>query len=140
MCTFIGVYLSLKSTIYANNSVIAITEIGESDSDTTANEALQCITDKRPCCRTPPSRVGEWYFPNRSFVPAIQNSHSSFYRSRSDNGVINLNRDNANITSPEGWFCCEVLDAANMFQNLCAYISELFSTWDLAGILLSQTH
>ena len=52
----IGVYLSLKGSVYANNSVIIITEIGaESDPDTATNEALQCITDRRPCCRTHPA-------------------------------------------------------------------------------------
>jgi hypothetical protein len=122
---FTGVYLSLKGVVYANNSFIAITEIGESDRYTTAvNEALQCVTDRRPCCYTSPGRVGEWYFPNGSVVP-IQSFSSSFYRNRNNDGVINLNRVNTNIISPVGQFCCQVPDSANVLQNICAYISEL---------------
>jgi hypothetical protein len=121
----VGVYLSLKGAVYANNSVISITEIGKSDSDRAAvNESLQCITDRRPCCATPLNRVGEWYFPNGSIVPR-QSSSSSFYRSRSDNGVINLNRVHTNIIIPVGQFCCQVPDSANVLRNICAYISEL---------------
>lgn len=119
---FIGVYLSLKGVVYANNSVIVITEIGESDHDTAVNGALQCVTDRRPCCFTGPYRVGEWFFPNRSIV-SVRSFLSSFYRSRSDDGVINLNRVNANITSPVGQFCCQVPDSANVLQTLCAIIS-----------------
>lgn len=113
----------MKGAVYANNSVIVITEIGESDPDTAVNDALQCITDRRPCYRTPPYRVGEWYFPNGSIIGPIQSSLASFYRSRSDDGVINLNRINSNITSPVGQFCCQVLDSANALQYLCAMIS-----------------
>ena len=64
----IGVYLSLKGVVYANNSVISITEIGETNPDTNLNEGLQCITDRVPCCRST-FRAGEWYFPNGTMVP-----------------------------------------------------------------------
>lgn len=65
---FLGVYLSLNGTKYANNSVISITEIGETDPDLNQNDGLQCITDRRPCCRFR-YRVGEWFFPNGTEVP-----------------------------------------------------------------------
>ena len=120
---FVGVYLLLNGTAYANNSVIVITEIGAESDPTAVNGALQCITDRRPCCRTPPYRVGEWYFPNGSIIGPIQSSLASFYRSRSDDGVINLNRINSNITFPVGQFCCRVPDSANALQTLCAMIS-----------------
>ena len=53
-----GVYLSFKGVAYANNSIIQITQIGA----LTLNDGLQYITDKMPCCETPPNRLGEWYF------------------------------------------------------------------------------
>ena len=106
-------------TVYPNNSVISITEIGESDPT-----GLQCITDRRPCCQTPPNRAGEWYFPDGTIVPA-QVSATSFYRTRGDDGTVTLNRLNTNVMMPAGLFCCEIPDAVNVIQRACATISEL---------------
>ena len=111
-----GVYLSLKGNSYSNSSVIEITEIGEYYS------RLQCHTDRIPCCSTPPNRAGEWYFPNRDQVP-IQSSSTTFYRNRGDDGTVNLNHRNIGI-SPTGLFCCELPDAANINQRLCAYVGK----------------
>ena len=41
-------------TQYPNNSMLNIKDIGEGE------HALVCQTDKRPCCGTPPYRLGEW--------------------------------------------------------------------------------
>ena len=110
--------------IYANNSVIPITEIGETDPITAQNEGLQCVTDRRPCCGTPPNRFGEWYFPNGTAVPSI-GSARSFYRSRGDDGTVNLNHHiNDNLMSPAGHFCCEVPDATDTAQVVCVYIGN----------------
>ena len=74
-----GVYLSLKGVVYANNSVIPITEIGETDD--TSNNGLQCITDKRPCCQTQLDRFGEWYYPDgMTAVPGPRQSPTTFSR------------------------------------------------------------
>ena len=116
-----GVYLSLKGEVYANNSAIPITEIGETN--TTSNTALQCIADRRPCCQTPPTRFGEWYFPDGTTVP-VQGSAMTFYRNRGDNGIINLNRINTNIISPTGLFCCEMPDAIGVIYRVCANIGK----------------
>ena len=67
MHTHTGVHLLLRGTVYANNSIISITDIGEANS--TSNTGLQCITDRRPCCATAPNRSGEWRFPNGTAVP-----------------------------------------------------------------------
>ena len=69
--------------MYVNNSVISITEIGETSPDTDLNEGLQCITDRVLCCRTA-FRAGEWYFPNGTMVPVESPtaSPSTFYRNR----------------------------------------------------------
>ena len=120
-CT--GVYLSLKGVDYANNSAIQITEIGTYP-DSSLNEGLQCITDRMPCCRTPPTRLGEWYFPDgTTFVPH-RGSATSFYRTRGDDGKIYLNRVNSNVISPNGLFCCEVPDAAGDIRPVCANIGK----------------
>ena len=123
--TQIGVYLSLRGVVYANNSVVSITEIGETNPDTNLNEGLQCITDRVPCCRSA-FRVGEWYFPNRAMVPGENNSPTTFYRNRGyDDGTVTLNRVNTNIMMPIGLFCCMVPDFDDIMQTVCATISEL---------------
>ena len=114
-CSQIGVYLSLKGTVFANNSVIPITEIG-----TTSNTGLQCITDRRPCCGTQGSRAGEWFFPDGNTVPA-QGGATSFYRNTGDGGIVTLNRLNTNVEMPYGKFCCAVPDNV----RLCINISKI---------------
>ena len=116
----VGVYLSLRGRVYANNSVIPITEIGETN--TTSNTGLQCITDRIQCCRSP-NTAGQWHFPDGGNVP-IQNDATTFYRNR-DNGVVNLNRLNTTIMSPTGLFCCVVPDATGSSQRICVYVSKL---------------
>ena len=118
MCA--GVYLSLRGVVYANNSAIQITEIGETN--TTSNTGLQCITDKMPCCLTEPDRFGEWFFPDRVTTVPAQGGATTFYRNRGDDGTVNLNRLDANVFMPTGLFCCVVPDAAGDTQHLCANI------------------
>ena len=73
----LGVYLSLNGVkYYTNNSIIVITEIGQTD--TYQNNALQCITNREPCCGIP-NPVGEWYLPNGTRVPTI-GSMTPYYR------------------------------------------------------------
>ena len=112
------VYLSLKGTVYANNSVIPIAEI-----ETSFYTGLQCITDRRPCCANPSNRAGEWYFPDGTIVPT-QGRATSFYRTRGDDGTVNLNRLHTNIFMPTGLFCCEIPDDIDVEQRLCINISE----------------
>ena len=119
--THTGVYLSLKGVIYTNNSFIPITEIGETN--TISNSGLQCITDKRLCCRKP-NKVGQWLFPDGENVPILANSET-FYRNRGSGGRVNLNRRNANVTMPTGLFCCVVPDVNDDMQTVCANIREL---------------
>ena len=120
--TLIGVYLSLRGTVYVNNDVIPITEIGETN--TTSNTGLQCITDRMPCCTAVGARAGDWYFPDGTTVLPVGVA-TTFYRNRGDDGTINLNRLNTNIMMPTGLFCCEVPDAAGRTQRVCANIGEL---------------
>ena len=123
MCNIIthtGVYLTLKGLVYANNSAIPITEIGETN--TTSNTGLQCITDRMPCCLTR-GRAGEWYFPDGTQVPTLREG-AMFYRNRRDDGTVSLNCIN-DVIMPNGLFCCVVPNALNVMQTICANISEL---------------
>lgn len=120
---YTGVYLSLHGNTYANNSLITITSIGETDSEEPNNNtALQCVTDKPLCCRS--ARIGEWYFPNGTRVSIRGYAEASqFYRNRGDDGAINLNRP-SNVVMPTGRFCCVVPDATDTIQHVCANIGE----------------
>ena len=109
--------------VYPNNSDIVITEIGQTNNSASPppNTGIQCITDRRPCCASTPNRFGQWIFPNGSYVP-ISTTTTTFYRNRGDDGTVNLNRLNDNVTMPTGRFCCELPDAADVLQTLCVNI------------------
>ena len=134
----LGVYLSLKGTVYANNSVIFVNEIGETDDNSikpSQNDALQCITDKSPCCRFAPNTAGEWYFPNGTVVPAQSASSTVLYRNRGfDDGTVNLNHINTlpTVSVPTGLFCCVLPDMDDNNQRLCADI-------DIGGLKFMKT-
>ena len=121
-CTCTDVYLSLRGRVYANNSIISITDIGRSVSQ--LNNALQCNTDRQPCCATSPNRYGNWFFPNGNVVTYT----TSFYTNRGDDGTVNLNRVHSNVMTPTGKFCCAVADATDTVQTLCIDIGELTTT------------
>ena len=144
-CT--GIYLFFMGTVYANNSVIFINLIGETDTSLSppqnSNNGLQCITDRMPCCRSFPNTAGEWFFPDGTMVP-IQDDVTTFYRNRGrDDGTINLNRVNTNVMSPSGLFHCMVPDATDTIQTACINIGKpqllhvhvLFTFWFLLHII-----
>ena len=115
--------------VYPNNSVILITEIKETATsngvtDATANNGLQCITDRRPCCAAMATRAGEWFFPDNGGMVPVLGGATSFYRSRGDDGTVNLNRLNSDVMMPTGRFCCVVPDATSTDVTLCADIGE----------------
>ena len=114
-------YLTLKRIVYANNSIIQNTNIGVTDPHSSHNEGFQCVTDRKPCCG---SQIGEWYFPNGTTVPR-QHSAAPFYRNEGDDGAVNLNRIGSDTVSPSGVFCCEIPDAIDTLQRMCAIISKL---------------
>ena len=86
------------------------------------NNALQCITDKKPCCNGG-GGTGHWHSPTGEIL-AKNVSFNSFFRSRGNNdGTVNLNR-NDGIMSPTGQFCCVIPDATDVDQTLCVDISK----------------
>lgn len=104
-----------------NNSQVNINNVGLSSN--IPNGALQCITDKVPCCSSQNPRLGEWYLPNSTLVRGAT-SIREFYRDRGDYGNVSLSRPR-DVVSPTGKFCCEVPDAADTNQTLCVNIGEL---------------
>ena len=79
------------------------------------------------CCRS--GQIGEWYFPgDGGLVPPLGISPSlvTFYMNRGDDGTVNLNRPNINVTVPTGQFCCALSDAVSMLHLVCALICELY--------------
>ena len=117
----LGAYLALRGIFIANNSQVNIRNIGQfSDSP---SGALQCITDRIPCCMSQNPSLGEWYQPNGELVRGTT-STTAFYRTRRDNGEVFLSRPSG-VESPTGLFCCEVSDATDSNQTLCVNIGEL---------------
>jgi hypothetical protein len=116
------VYLYLRGRLYVrNSSYIDIDDIGEGD-----NGALVCVTDLTQCCSVGVDTVGDavlgrWFYPNGTDVP-VDGYGYAFYSSRGQSSV-RINRRN-NIRSPSGLYCCEVPDASNTQQRVCANIGE----------------
>ena len=114
-----GTYLVHNSMALANNSAVFISDVGS-----TVNNRLQCTTDRMPCCSS--NLVGEWFFPgDGGMVPALgsgPNMATTFYRSRGDDGTVNLNRVSDDVMMPTGQYCCVVPDATGVMQWACAMI------------------
>ena len=126
----LGIRLALNGTVYINNSVIAITEIG-ADNNNPDMDALQCITDYTPCCRGQYSTTfpiqGEWHYPNRTRLRGFNEDVAVyFFRTRGlADGTVNMFRRNTGIMNPIGSFCCIVPDLENVNQTLCANIGKV---------------
>ena len=132
VCTYTGVYLSLKGVVYPNNSDIMISEIGETDTSENqppnSNNGFQCVTDRIPCCRFQGGQQGEWYFPNGTAVTG-QGTTTSFYTSRGrDDGTVILNRVSNDVMMPTGQYCCIVPDATGVNRSTCIMICELYTS------------
>ena len=113
-----GVGFFLNGMLYPNNSVVALTDIGEAadieDEDTIT--ALFCLTDLTACCRgadTGSDGVGEWVLAGQTeLVPATNAapSDSPFTRGRAPSAVL-LNRRNTTF-GPTGIFTCHIPDGS----------------------------
>ena len=108
----------LKGVQYPNNSIVKITDVGEGD-----QFALICQTDHTQCCRIPPYRLGDWYYPNGNVVP-LNSVEENFYRNRSENGSVLLHRRGDSVY-PTGLFCCEVPDNSSVTHTLCIGLLSL---------------
>ena len=104
-----GARFSHKGTIYQNNSIVTLEDIGE------CSDALLCITDQRNCCT--PAQIGmdvaygNWFFPNGTRVPS---DTWDFYRNRGAS-VVRLHRRRG---GEEGIYRCEIPDTLNNTQTI----------------------
>ena len=89
--------LSTPITVF----MILISKLVEIGLDIAHNQGLQCITDRKPCCRN----NGEWLLTNRTSVP-IQDRARSYNKSSGNNGNVSLNlltQQQAMYTSTVNW-------------------------------------
>ena len=110
-------FLSLKGQSIANNSYVAVDDIGEGD------DALLCHTNKIDCCRNP-YYYGEWYYPSGIQVGIYGHYYDEFYRNRGTR-VVRLNYRQGSFTE-RGLFRCEVPDASNINQRIYVNIGNTF--------------
>ena len=108
-----GVYLSLKGRAIANNSCVAVDEIGAVN-----NGGLLCHTNNSDCCR---NKMGHWYYPGtrqtivqHKTVERIKRT-DYFHRNRGRE-VVRLMR----VGNPQerGYFYCKVPNKFNETQTL----------------------
>ena len=112
-----AVQLEFGSTNPANNTVVLISDIGD-----TVNQLI-CTTELEPCCGAFGNRHAEWYYPNRTTLRNM-GSGDDLYRTRRDAdqsssvlGGVLLHRRNG-ATSPTGIYHCIIRDANSMDQTL----------------------
>ena len=98
-----NVRFALKGTVYQNNSLVTLEDIGE------AGDALLCKTIQTACCRSG-SYIGNWLFPNGTRVPTSW----GIYRTRGEM-VVHLHRRRGGV---EGIYCCEIPDSVNVIQSI----------------------
>ena len=103
------VWFSLRGTIFQNNSIVTLEDIGE------GRDALLCKTNLTACCRPPYTgdAIGNWFFPNGTRVPGL-GSNWDFYRTRGQM-VVHLYR---RIGGVEGIYRCEITNAMNVIQTI----------------------
>ena len=110
--------LARYGVTFANNSVIDIILVGEGYPGITQTEsgALECHTDDLSCCEGTdnPNATGrgEWYYPDGTIVPPLDNDVDGFYRTR-NHTVIRLNRG-GNTLSPTGIYRCDIPGAGGI--------------------------
>ena len=107
------VRFSLTGTIYQNNSIVTLEDIGEGD------DGLLCRTDITDCCRPPHTDkvLGNWFFPNGTRVPST-GSQWDFHRTRG-HSVVRLLRRRGRA---DGIYRCETTvppsDAENVILTI----------------------
>ena len=114
-----GLSIEFMRVTYANNTAIAIAEVGEADN------AVLCRTDLTTCCGNTggETRQGDWIYPNGTLVDGKDGS-DDIYRDRRTM-VVRLNRRNSATTST-GQYCCEVPTmAVHHAVKICIQLGKL---------------
>ena len=107
-----NVWFSLNGTIYQNNSIVTLENIGEREN------SLHCITEVTDCCRPPyTNAIGNWFLPNETRVPSTS-TQWDFHRTRGWRAVY-LHRRRG---GEEGIYRCEIpvpqSDAEDVTQTI----------------------
>jgi hypothetical protein len=103
----LDVIFFLNGTIYTNNTIIDVNDIGS-----TNYEALLCLTNASNCCS---NNQGEWYFPNE--VSIDDSTSNSMHLSRGPS-VVRLNLIVKDGLFPVGVYRCEIPDANRNSKNI----------------------
>ena len=105
------VWFSLNGTIYQNNSIVTLEDIGE------GQYALLCVTDLRSCCAPPYTSemavFGNWFFPSGTRVLNMAPKWD-IYRTRGAS-VVRLHRRRG---GEDGIYRCEIPDTLNITQTM----------------------
>ncbi len=117
-----------------NGSALSIDLIGINEM------ALICKTNKSDCCASHHIRHGEWYY-NGSNILNEGTSMISFYRDRTDNSEVRLNKRNSDVqvTPDSGMYCCEIPESdanCGIIQKLCINLGEYSNCISELPILL----
>ena len=119
-----GVWLSLNSQLVPNNSEVELRDVYETRDTYSHAHTLMCVTLKRPCCRNPPNRFGEWFYPNESAV-SFDGSGNSFYRDRGDDGTVRLHRRGiTSLSAAMGMYCCKIPNTSDINHTLCVHFGK----------------
>ena len=109
---------SLNGTIYHNNSLVNLEDIGDDDT------ALLCVTNLTACCEPPYSgengpAIVNWFLPNGTTVPSpiANKSSGELLDSFSEGGevVVRLNHREG---GEEGIYRCEISTSMNVIQTI----------------------
>ena len=119
--------IDFKPSIYPSGStVISFYDIEELMVDNSnTGDVLACMTDRSPCCSTPPNRHGEWTYNNGVNIGTRGNSGIDYFRSRDDSQKIYLSlRSMRSSNPPTGEICCVLPDASDETQTKCLNIGK----------------
>ena len=106
--------------------MISVQDIGELQTDFgNTNEVVACRTDRRPCCRTPPNRFGDWTYSSGTIIGTRVNSGMDYFRNRDDDQMIYLSLRSSATNPPTGEFCCVTPNSLNVVQTICIDLGKL---------------
>ena len=112
--------------MYSNNSVIALSEIGQ------GSDGLFCFSNATNCCRSidNPTGTRNWFFPDDS---AVGNKGTQpISRSRGPGSLI-LHRDNT--LEPSGIYRCQIFNS-NMYFGIYPQNTGNYKLWTVCALVL----
>ena len=120
MCPAVGLGFLLAGVPYPNNSVVALSAIGQTAPGSVG--ALYCLTNYTSCCRgRDGGSAGEWFLPGQTDpvvggITGPDADSADFTRTRAPSAVL-LNRRNS-ATGPRGVYTCRIPDSSGQLRTL----------------------